>query len=67
MIACHFLFYITICNDTEMRICQDLFNHLYVCSFVQFLGEGLGNPNKFSELLETSEPETSFKKKVADD
>ena len=43
------------------------FSHLYVYSFVQFLGEDLGNPNKFSELLETSEPERSFKKKVAND
>ena len=43
-----------------------LFKNLYVNSFVQFAGEDLGNPNKFSELLETSEPERSFKKKVAD-
>ena len=41
-----------------------LFKNLYVNSFVQFAGEDLGNPNKFSELLETSEPERSFKKKV---
>ena len=41
--------------------------HLHVNSFLQFTGEDLGNPNKFSELLETPEPERTFKKKVADD
>ena len=44
-----------------------LFKTMFENSFVQFAGEDLGNPNKFSELLETSEPERSFKKKVHDD
>ena len=41
-------------------------NYLFLCFLCKkFAGEGLDNPNKFSELLETSEPERSFKKKVA--
>ena len=48
------------------KSCSLLLYQLYVFSSLQFLGEDLGNPNKFSELLETSEPERTFKKKVAD-
>ena len=52
-------------DETEKNHVLYFLYQLYVSS-LQFLGEGLGNPNKFSELLETSEPERTFKKKVAD-
>ena len=53
-------------DETEKFHVLYFLYQLYVFSSLQFLGEGLGNPNKFSELLETSEPERTFKKKVAD-
>ena len=52
-------------DETEKNHVLYFLYQLYVSS-LQFLGEDLGNPNKFSELLETSEPERTFKKKVAD-
>lgn len=53
-------------DETEKNHVLYFLYQLYVFSSLKFLGEGLGNPNKFSELLETSEPERTFKKKVAD-